>query len=37
MDDRISWTHSDIEQRLGFTGGRFTAINNGLCATLDKL
>ncbi|MDR0609228.1 MAG: MotA/TolQ/ExbB proton channel family protein [Planctomycetaceae bacterium] len=31
---RLSWQRSDIEQKFGFRGGRFTAVNSGLCATL---
>ncbi|MDR3182421.1 MAG: MotA/TolQ/ExbB proton channel family protein [Planctomycetaceae bacterium] len=31
---RLSWSRSDIEQRLGFRGGRFTNVNSGLCAVL---
>lgn len=27
---RLSWSTSDIEQRLGFRGGRFTSVNKGL-------
>lgn len=34
MPPRLSWTKSDIEQKFGFTGGRFTAVNGGLCITL---
>ncbi len=34
MSDRISWTKEDVEQRFGFTGGRFTAVNGTLCFTL---
>jgi hypothetical protein len=33
-DSRLSWTKSDIEQRLGFRGGRFTNVNTGLCMIL---
>jgi len=29
-DVPLSWARSDIEQRLGFRGGRFTRANNGL-------
>jgi biopolymer transport protein ExbB/TolQ len=34
MPDRLSWTRNDIEQKFGFTGGRFTSVNGGLCITL---
>ncbi|MDR0391268.1 MAG: MotA/TolQ/ExbB proton channel family protein, partial [Planctomycetaceae bacterium] len=33
-DLRLSWTRLDIEQRLGFRGGRFTNVNTTLCAIL---
>ncbi|MDR1484614.1 MAG: MotA/TolQ/ExbB proton channel family protein [Planctomycetaceae bacterium] len=31
-DSRLSWSRLDIEQRLGFRGGRFTNVNSTLCA-----
>lgn len=34
QDERLSWTRDDIEQKLGFRGGRFTAVNSTLCALL---
>jgi biopolymer transport protein ExbB/TolQ len=34
MPDNLSWTKNDIEQKFGFRGGRFTAVNTKLCATL---
>jgi hypothetical protein len=33
-DSRLSWSRSDIEQRLGFRGGRFTNVNSTFCAIL---
>ena len=33
-DKRLSWSKSDIEQKFGFRGGRFTAVNTSLCAVL---
>ncbi|MDR1268970.1 MAG: MotA/TolQ/ExbB proton channel family protein [Planctomycetaceae bacterium] len=33
-DSRLSWSRWDIEQRLGFRGGRFTDVNSTLCAIL---
>ena len=27
---RLNWSKRDIEQRLGFRGGRFTSVNKGL-------
>ncbi|MDR1053283.1 MAG: MotA/TolQ/ExbB proton channel family protein [Planctomycetaceae bacterium] len=32
FDTRLSWSRSDVEQRLGFRGGRFTNVNTTLCA-----
>ncbi|MDR2757100.1 MAG: MotA/TolQ/ExbB proton channel family protein [Planctomycetaceae bacterium] len=34
-ESRLSWSRSDIEQKFGFRGGRFTAVNSGLCALLS--
>ena len=34
QDNRLSWHRSDIEQRFGVRGGRFTAANTKLCAVL---
>ncbi|MDR0336651.1 MAG: MotA/TolQ/ExbB proton channel family protein [Planctomycetaceae bacterium] len=33
-ESRLCWSRSDIEQKFGFRGGRFTAVNSRLCATL---
>lgn len=33
----LSWTRSDIEQRLLFRGGRFTSVNNWLACVLGTL
>ena len=34
QDKRLSWSKSDIEQKFGFHGGRFSAVNTSLCAVL---
>lgn len=34
QNERLSWMRNDIEQRFGFHGGRFTAVNSTLCAML---
>ncbi len=34
MQQRLSWARSDIEQKFGFRGGRFTAVNTILCGVL---
>ena len=32
QDNRLSWLRNDTETKLGVRGGRFTAVNSGLCA-----
>ena len=34
QDHRLSWHKSDMEQRFGFRGGRFTAVSTPLCVIL---
>ena len=33
-NERLSWSKSDIEQKLGFRGGRYTTVNTPLCVVL---
>lgn len=34
---RLSWSKGDIEQRLGFRGGRFTSVNKSLTFTMGLI